>query len=43
MLEWQLQTRKQQGWKLWDMPLMRSDAGSEGFLYDRMIVASAES
>lgn len=42
MLEWQLQTRKKQGWKLWDMPLMRSDAGSEGFLYDRMIEASAE-
>ncbi|KAF6225888.1 hypothetical protein HO133_009890 [Letharia lupina] len=43
MLEWQLQTRKKQGWKLWDMPLMRSDAGSEGFLYDRMMEASAES
>lgn len=39
LLEWQLQKRKTQGWKLWDMPLMTRDAGSEGFLYDRMTEA----
>ena len=36
MLKLQLQERKEHGWKLWDMPLMQSDIGSEGFLYDRM-------
>lgn len=42
LLEWRLQKRKEQGWKLWDMPLMESDAGQEGFLYDRMIEAGVE-
>lgn len=42
MLESQLQKRKGQGWKLWDMPLMQSDAGSEEFLYDRMVETGAE-
>ena len=42
MLEWQLHKRKEHGWKLWDMPLMKSEDGSEGFLYDRMIEASAD-
>lgn len=42
MLEWQLQKRKRQGWKLWDMPLMQSDAGSEGFLYERMAETTLE-
>ncbi len=42
MLEWQLHKRKEQGWKLWDMPLMKPDDGSEGFLYDRMIKAPAD-
>lgn len=42
MLRWQLQKRKEQGWKLWDMPLMQSGSGSEGFLYDRMLEANAE-
>lgn len=43
LLEWQLRKRREQGWKLWDMPLMQSDAGNEGFLYDRMAETSAES
>lgn len=42
LLQWQLQKRKEHGWKLWDMPLMRREAGSEGFLYDRMKEAGAE-
>lgn len=35
ILESQLQKRKERGWKLWDKPLMESEVGQEGFLYDR--------
>ncbi|KAM0795975.1 hypothetical protein BDR22DRAFT_893663 [Usnea florida] len=41
LLESQLQKRKERGWKLWDMPLMESEAGKEGFLYDRIMKAGA--
>ena len=35
-LEWQLQKRKEEGWDLWEMPLMQDEAGKEGFFYDRL-------
>ena len=41
LLQSQLQKRKERGWKLWDMPLMESEAGKEGFLYDRIMKAGA--
>ena len=42
LLESQLQKRKQRGWKLWNMPLMESEVGQEGFLYDRMMKAGTD-
>ena len=36
LLEWQLRKRKEQGWDMWEMPLMQGKAGKEGFLYDRL-------
>ena len=36
LLEWQLRKRKEQGWDLWEMPLMQGKAGKEGFVYDRL-------
>ena len=42
LLESQLQKRKERGWKLWDMPLMESEVGQEGFLYDRIMKAGAD-
>ena len=36
LLEWQLRKRKEQGWDLWEMPLIQGKAGKEGFLYDRL-------
>ena len=41
LLESQLQKRKERGWKLWDMPLMESEVGREGFLYDRIMEIGA--
>ena len=41
-LDGQLHEREEQAWKLWDMPLMKADDGSEGFLYDRMVETPAE-
>ena len=41
LLESQLQKRKEQGWKLWDMPLMESEVGQEGLLYERIMKAGA--
>ena len=41
LFESQLEKRKEWGWKLWDMPLMESEAGKEGFLYDRIMKAGA--
>ena len=43
LLESQLQKRKERGWKLWDMPLMESEVGKEGFLYDRIMGAGPDS
>ncbi len=42
ILQWQLRKRKEQGWRLWDMPLMQIEAGKEGFLYDGMMKAEVE-
>lgn len=36
LLKRQLQKRKEEGWDLWEMPLMEGKGGKASFLYDRL-------